>query len=68
MDLTLSPAEEEFRDTLRSWIEENQLGDPQKAPPCGGTNADFGKPVRTNSRSNQCWDIICSASHFANQY
>ena len=27
-----------------SWIEENQLGDPQKAAPCGGTNADFGKP------------------------
>ena len=28
-----------------SWIEENQLGDPQKAGPCGGTNADFGKPT-----------------------
>jgi hypothetical protein len=28
-----------------SWIEENQLGDPQKAAPCGGTNADFGKPT-----------------------
>src|SRR3954464_13578834 len=28
-----------------SWIEENQLGDPQKAAPCGGTNPDFGKPT-----------------------
>src|ERR1051325_1470119 len=28
-----------------SWIVENQLGDPQKAGPCGGTNADWGKPT-----------------------
>ena len=28
-----------------SWLVENQLGDPQKAAPCGGTNADFGKPT-----------------------
>jgi len=28
-----------------SWIVENQLGDPQKGAPCGGTNADFGKPT-----------------------
>jgi hypothetical protein len=28
-----------------SWIEENNLGDPQKAAPCGGTNGDFGKPT-----------------------
>src|ERR1700754_4767198 len=28
-----------------SWIEESALGDPQKAGPCGGTNADFGKPT-----------------------
>jgi len=28
-----------------SWIVENQLGDPQKAAPCGGTNTDFGKPT-----------------------
>jgi len=28
-----------------SWIEENQLGDPQKAGPCGGTNTDYGKPT-----------------------
>jgi hypothetical protein len=27
------------------WIEENQLGDPQKAGPCGGTSADPGKPT-----------------------
>src|ERR1700754_3318367 len=27
-----------------SWIEESALGDPQKAGPCGGTNADYGKP------------------------
>jgi hypothetical protein len=28
-----------------SWIEENRLGDPQKAGPCGGTNTDYGKPT-----------------------
>lgn len=28
-----------------SWLVENQLGDPQKAAPCGGTNSDFGKPT-----------------------
>lgn len=27
------------------WIEENALGDPQKAGPCGGTNTDYGKPT-----------------------
>jgi len=27
-----------------SWLQENQLGDPQKAGPCGGTSADPGKP------------------------
>jgi hypothetical protein len=28
-----------------SWIEESQLGDPQKKAPCGGTSADPGKPT-----------------------
>jgi hypothetical protein len=28
-----------------SWIEENNLGDPQKLGPCGGTSADPGKPT-----------------------
>ena len=28
-----------------SWIVENQLGDPQKGGPCGGTNADWGTPT-----------------------
>jgi len=28
-----------------SWLIENQLGDPQKGAPCGGTNTDFGKPT-----------------------
>ena len=28
-----------------SWIVENERGDPQKAGPCGGTNADWGKPT-----------------------
>jgi hypothetical protein len=28
-----------------SWIEEDKLGDPQKAAPCGVTNTDFGKPT-----------------------
>ena len=27
-----------------SWIVENERGDPQKAGPCGGTNADWGAP------------------------
>src|SRR5262245_34979879 len=27
-----------------SWLVENDRGDPQKAGPCGGTNADWGKP------------------------
>ena len=27
-----------------SWLIENDRGDPQKAGPCGGTNADYGKP------------------------
>jgi hypothetical protein len=27
-----------------SWIIEDARGDPQKAGPCGGTNADWGKP------------------------
>jgi hypothetical protein len=26
-------------------LEQNQLGDPQKAAPCGGTNTNFGKPT-----------------------
>lgn len=28
-----------------SWIEENNLGDPQKLGPCGGTSANPGKPT-----------------------
>ena len=28
-----------------SWIEESELGDPQWAPPCGGTSANPGKPT-----------------------
>jgi len=27
------------------WLEESQLGDPQKKAPCGGTSADPGKPT-----------------------
>jgi len=27
-----------------SWLEESQIGDPQKMAPCGGTSADPGKP------------------------
>jgi len=26
-----------------SWLVESELGDPQKAGPCGGTNTDYGK-------------------------
>ena len=29
----------------KSWIEENQLGDPQKLGPCGGTTANAGTPT-----------------------
>lgn len=40
------PAQAHFRLLApASWIAENALGDPQKAAPCGGTNADFGKPT-----------------------
>lgn len=28
-----------------SWLEEDRLGDPQKAAPCGGTNTNFGTPT-----------------------
>jgi len=34
-----------------SWIVENDRGDPQKAGPCGGTNADWGKPSYTVSKA-----------------
>src|SRR5271165_116578 len=33
-----------------SWIAENQLGDPQKRGPCGGTSADSG--TLTNAVTN----------------
>jgi hypothetical protein len=29
----------------KSWIDENQLGDPQKMGPCGGTTANPGNPT-----------------------
>jgi hypothetical protein len=28
-----------------SWLQESQIGDPQKQAPCGGTSADPGKPT-----------------------
>jgi hypothetical protein len=31
--------------TPASWIQENQIGDPQKLGPCGGTSADPGTPT-----------------------
>lgn len=34
-----------------SWISENQLGDPQKAAPCGGTSADPGTPTNTVTKA-----------------
>jgi hypothetical protein len=46
--LALSPAITQAHFRLlepASWIVENQLGDPQKAGPCGGTNADWGTPT-----------------------
>jgi hypothetical protein len=27
-----------------SWLIEDDRGDPQKSGPCGGSNADYGKP------------------------
>lgn len=33
-----------------SWLVENERGDPQKAGPCGGTNADWGKPTYAISK------------------
>ncbi len=33
-----------------SWIEEDRLGDPQKAAPCGGVAANPGKPTTTVTR------------------
>jgi hypothetical protein len=38
-----------------SWIEENQLGDPQKLGPCGGTSANSGTPTNavTNAQGGQ---------------
>ena len=34
-----------------SWLIENDRGDPQKAGPCGGTNADYGKPSYVVSKA-----------------
>ncbi len=34
----------------QSWIVENQLGDPQKLGPCGGTSADGGMPTNMVSK------------------
>jgi hypothetical protein len=34
----------------QSWIVENQLGDPQKLGPCGGTSADGGTPTNMISK------------------
>ena len=31
--------------TPASWLQENQLGDPQKLGPCGGTTANAGTPT-----------------------
>lgn len=32
-------------ETPKSWIEENQLGDPQKLGPCGGVTGNAGNPT-----------------------
>lgn len=34
-----------------SWLLEDERGDPQKAGPCGGTNADYGKPSYAVTRA-----------------
>jgi hypothetical protein len=50
--LSMAPASQAHFKLLEpaSWIEENQLGDPQKAGPCGGTAADPGKPSNAVTR------------------
>ena len=35
----------------QGWINENNLGDPQKAGPCGGNNIDWGKPSYVISKA-----------------
>ena len=43
--LATSPAHAHFKLLApQSWIVENDLGDPQKAGPCGGTQANPGTP------------------------
>ena len=34
-----------------SWLIESDRGDPQKAGPCGGTNADWGKPSNVTGKA-----------------
>jgi hypothetical protein len=34
-----------------SWLIEDERGDPQKAGPCGSTNADYGKPSSAITRA-----------------
>ena len=42
--LSVAPAAPHFKLVEpASWLVENERGDPQKAGPCGGTNADWGK-------------------------
>ena len=44
--LAMTPAEAHFKLLApQSWLMENDLGDPQKAGPCGGSNTDWGKPT-----------------------
>jgi hypothetical protein len=42
-----------------SWITENQLGDPQKLGPCGGTSANSGTPTNavTNAQGGQKFHV-----------
>src|SRR2546425_7199772 len=43
--IAMTPAEAHFKLLApQSWLMENDLGDPQKAGPCGGTSANAGTP------------------------
>ena len=43
-----------------SWLQENNLGDPQKLGPCGGTSANVGMPTNMVTKSRA--DRSCTSS------
>jgi hypothetical protein len=49
-----------------SWIAENQLGDPQKLGPCGGTTANSGSPTNavTKARGGEKFHVTVQETVF----